>query len=67
MCLCSNRKTNSTRVIKIKDYQWWVSDHILKVVDLATRPEVVALFEDANKLIDKVKMELSVQEENSVR
>ena len=37
------------------------------MVDLALHPKVVALFEDANKLLDKVKMELSVQEENFVR
>ena len=31
-------------------------------VDLAIRPKVLALFEDANMLLEKVKMEFSVQE-----
>ena len=39
----------------------------MKAADLALRAKVVALFEDANSLLDKVKMELSVQEENFVR
>ena len=34
---------------------------------LAIRLKVVALFEDENKLLNKVKMEFSVQEENFVR
>ena len=36
-------------------------------VDLALRPKVIALFEDAKQLLEKVKMDLSVQEENLVR
>ena len=60
-------KTNSTKVIQIEDYKRWVYDHLLKAADLALRAKVVALFEDANCLLDKVKMELSVQEENFVR
>ena len=60
-------KTNSTKVIQIEDYKHWVSDHLSKAADLALRSKVVALFEDANCLLDKVKMELSVQEENFVR
>ena len=44
-----------------------LSDHLLKAADLALRPKLVALFEDTNKLLDKVRMELSVQEENFVR
>ena len=39
----------------------------MKAADLALQAKVVALFEDANILLDKVKMELSVQEENLVR
>ena len=35
-----------------------------KVADLALRAKVVALFEDANCLLDRLKMELSVQEEH---
>ena len=60
-------KTNSTKVIQIEDYKLWVSDHLSKAADLALRAKVVALFEDANCLLDKVKMELSVQEEKFVR
>ena len=60
-------KTNSTKVIQIEDYKRWVSDHFSKAADLALRAKVVALSEDANILLDKVKMELSVQEENFVR
>ena len=67
MCLCSDRKINSTKIIKIEDYKRWVSDRLLKVANLAIRPKVMALFEDGNKIIDKVKMELSVQEVNFVR
>ena len=57
-------KINSTKVIQIEDYKLWVSDHLSKAEDLALRAKVVSLFEDANCLLDKVKMELSVQEEN---
>ena len=60
-------KTNSTKVIQIEDYKRWVSDHLLKAADLALRAKVVALFEDANSLLDKVKMELAMQEESFVR
>ena len=60
-------KTNSTMVIQIKDYKCWISDHLSKAADLELRAKVVALFENANVLLDKVKMGLSVQEENFVR
>ena len=60
-------KINSTRVIKIEDYKRWVSDHLLKAANLAIRPKVMALFEDANKLLEKEKMELSVKEEEFAR
>ena len=67
-CVCvPTYKTNSTRVIKIDNYKRWVSDQLLKAADLSIRPKVMALFEDANKLIKKVKIELSVQEEHFVR
>ena len=67
-CVCvPTDKTNSTRVIKNEDYKRWVSDHLLKASDLAILPKVMTLFEDANKLLDKVKMELSVQGGNFVR
>ena len=60
-------KTNSTRVIQIEDYKHWVSNHLSKAADLALRAKVVVLFENANDLLNKVKMEMSVQEENFVR
>ena len=67
-CVCvPTDKTNSTRVINIEDYKRWVSDHLLRVADLTILPKVVSLFGDVKKLLDKVKMELSVQEENFVR
>ena len=39
----------------------------LKADDIALCPKVLALFEDGNKLLEKVKMEFSFQEENFVR
>ena len=62
--LCSNRKNNSTRLIQIKYYKQWVSEHLIKAADLTLRPKVIALFEDANKLLEKLKLEMSGQEEN---
>ena len=47
--------TNSTRVIQTEDYTRWVSNHLLKAADLALQAKLVALFEDANCLLDKVK------------
>ena len=55
------------RYLKFEDYKLQVSDHLSKAADLALRAKVVALFEDANFLLDKVKMELSVQEKKIVR
>ena len=67
-CVCVlTDKTNSMRAIKIEDYKRWVYDHLLKAADLTIRPKVMALFEDANLLLEKVKMELSVKEEEFVR
>ena len=60
-------KTNSTRVIKIEDYKRWVSDHLQKAADLALRPKVMALHENANLLLEKVKLDLSVKEEEFAR
>ena len=60
-------KTKSTRVIQIEDYKLWVFEHLSKAEDLALHAKVVALFEDENCLLEKVKMELSFQEENFVR
>ena len=57
-CVCvPTDKTNSTRVIKIEDYKRLVSDHLQKAADLVIRPKVMALFEDANLLLEKVMME----------
>ena len=49
-------KTNSTKIIQIEDCKRWVSDHLSKATDLALRAKLVALFEDAKCLLDKVKM-----------
>ena len=54
-------------MIKIDDYKQWVSDHLRKAADLALRPKVMALYKNANLLLEKVKLELSVKEEESVR
>ena len=67
-CVCvPTDKTNSTGVINIEDYKWWASYHLQKTDNLAIRPKVMALFEDANLLLEKVKKELSVKEEEFVR
>ena len=47
----------------ISEYKWWVSNHILKAADIALRPKVIELSEEANELIDKLKMDLLYQEE----
>ena len=54
-------------MIKIEDYKRWVSDHLQKAADLALRPKVMALYENANLLLEKVKLDLSVKEEEFVR
>ena len=63
----TTKKTNYNRVIQMEDYKQWVSDYLLKGSDLALRPKAITLFEDANELLEKVKMNLLVQEENFVR
>ena len=60
-------KTNAKRVIKIEDYKRWVSTHLQKAADLALRPKVMALNENANLLVEIVKLDLSVKEEKFVR
>ena len=60
-------KTNFTRLIKIEDYKWWVSDYLLKATDLDLHPKVITLFEEANGLIERVGMDLLVQEEQFIR
>ena len=57
-------KTKCTSVIQVEEHKWWVSVHLLKAFELIHLPKVIALFVDANKLLKKVKMDLSVQEEN---
>ena len=63
ICVLTDKR-NSVGVIEFEDYKQCVYDHLLKAADIALCPMVVALFEDSNKLLEKVKMELSVQEEN---
>ena len=51
-CVCvPTDKTNATRVIKIEDYKRWISTHLQKADDLALRPKVMALYENANLLL----------------
>ena len=54
-------------MIKIEDYKRWVSGHLQKADDLALRPKVMALYDNANLLLEKVKLDLSVKEEEFVR
>ena len=60
-------KTNSTRLIIIYQYKRWVSNHLLKAADIALRPIVIDLFEEANELIEKLKMDFLGQEEQFLR
>ena len=46
----------------MEEYKPWVPDHLLKAVGLAFSLKLIALFEDANTLLQKMKMELSIQE-----
>ena len=62
-----SNKTNSTRLILIEEYKQWISDHLLKASDFALRLKVIGLFEEANVLLEKVKIGLSVQEEQFSR
>ena len=67
-CVCVlTDKTNATRAIKIEYYKRWVSAHLQKASDLALRPKVMALYENSNLLLEKVKLDLSVKEEEFVR
>ena len=60
-------KMNATRLIKIEDYKRWVSAHLQKVADFAICLKVMALYENTNLLLKKVKLDLSVKEEEVVR
>ena len=66
MCVPTD-KTNATRVIKTKDYKRWVSAHLQKAADLTLRPKVMALYKNATLLLEKVKLDLSVKEEEFAR
>ena len=66
VCILIDRN-NSTRLILIEDYKEWVSDRVFKAADLNLRPDVIALSEEANTLLKKVKMGLSVQDKNFSR
>ena len=48
-------------------YKWLVSDHLQKTAHLALRLKVMALHENANVLPEKVKLDLSVKEDEFVR
>ena len=60
-------KTKSIRVILIVNYKRWVSEYLLKASELALFLKVIYLFDEANGLIEKMKMDLSVQEEQFAR
>ena len=60
-------KNNSNQLILINNYKRWVSNHILKATELALHPKVISLFDEANGLFEKVKMDFSFQEERFVR
>ena len=67
-CVCvPTDKTNFTRVIKIEDYKRWVYDHLQKAADLALCPKVMSPYEKANLSLEKVKLDLSVKEEDCLR
>ena len=67
-CVCvPTNKTNATRVIKNEDYKRWLSAHLQKAADLALRPKVMALYKNENLLLKKLKLDLSVKEEEFVR
>ena len=52
--------------MQIKDYMKWVSDYLLKAAKLSLYLKVIVLYEEANGLLNKVNMDLSVQEEKIV-
>ena len=55
-------KTNPTLPILVAEYKLWSTNHLLKAADLALCLKVIRLIEEAKKLIEKVKMDLSSQE-----
>ena len=58
-CVCvPEDKTNATRVIKTEYYKRWVSAHLQKAADLALRPKVMAIYENANLLLRESEVRL---------
>ena len=55
-------KINPNRLVSIFNYKRQVIGHLIKVTNLSLRPKVIGLFKDENKLIKKVKIELSIKE-----
>ena len=53
--------------MKIENYKRWVTAHLQKAADLALRPKVMALYENANLLLKKLNLDLSVKEEEFVK
>ena len=51
-------KTNSTRLVIIVEYKILVNNHLLKAVELALCLKVIGLFDESNKLIEKLKMDM---------
>ena len=45
----------------------WFSNHLLKADKITLCPKVIALFEEANGLIEKLKIDLTFQEEQFVK
>ena len=54
---------NPTLLIPVFKYNTWIITHILKDADLKLHLKVVYLFEETEKLINKVKSNLLIQEE----
>ena len=60
-------KTNSTHLLLVSDYTQRLTDHFLKGGDLSLFLDVIGMSEEANKFIDRVNMDLLIQEEQFVR
>ena len=48
-------------MIKTEDYKRWVYDHLQKAADLALRPKVMALYENANLLLRESEVRFTYQ------
>ena len=53
--------------MKTEDYKRWVSGHLFKAANLDLQSNLIDLFEEVNGLIEKWKMDLSVQDEQFLR